>query len=86
MFYLGLDLGQRRDHSAIAVIEKRNALMLVRHLERVALGTPYPAVVERVGRADRLRKSDADVLLELAELGLARPGAELGGDVRRVGG
>lgn len=55
MFYIGLDLGQRRDHSAIAVVQKIERLrpygpsefhrLLVRHLERVPLGTPYTAVV-----------------------------------------
>jgi hypothetical protein len=58
MFYVGLDLGQRRDHSAIAVVEKIERLrpygpsefhrLLVRHLERVPLGTPYTAVVARI--------------------------------------
>jgi hypothetical protein len=47
MFYIGLDLGQRRDHSAIAVLQKKDRL-LVRHLERVPLGTSYTAVVERM--------------------------------------
>jgi hypothetical protein len=58
MFYVGLDLGQRRDHTAIAVVEKVEQLrpygppvfhrLLVRHLERVPLGTPYTAVVSRM--------------------------------------
>lgn len=58
MFYAGLDLGQRRDYSAIAVVERKEAPrafqtplfegLLVRHLERIPLGTPYPRVVARV--------------------------------------
>ena len=58
MFYIGLDLGQRRDHSAIAVLERLERLrpygpsvfdrLLVRYLERVPLGTPYTAVVARI--------------------------------------
>jgi hypothetical protein len=58
MFYAGLDLGQRRDHSAIAVVERMELMrafqapifhsLLVRHVERVPLGTPYPQVVGRV--------------------------------------
>jgi hypothetical protein len=53
-FYVGVDLGQRQDPSAIAVVERWEALAEIqvghnlRHLERVALGTPYPEVVERV--------------------------------------
>ena len=50
MFYLGLDLGKKHDHTAIAIVEKRmHTTLLVRHLERVELGTPYPAVVARIG-------------------------------------
>jgi len=58
MFHIGLDLGQRRDHSAIAVVERieyRTAYSgvergpaVVRYLERVPLGTPYPEVVAHV--------------------------------------
>jgi hypothetical protein len=59
MFYIGVDLGQRRDHSAIAVVERREwrvgdwrergeAALVVRHLERIRLGTAYTEVVRRV--------------------------------------
>ncbi len=63
-FFLGLDLGQARDYSAIAVVERlveltgaRDAVtyidqtrtrIIVRHLERIPLRTEYPDVVERV--------------------------------------
>jgi hypothetical protein len=55
---VGLDLGQRRDHSAIAVIEVEEARlawmpslprrMRIRYLQRIPLGTAYTRVVERV--------------------------------------
>ena len=68
MISIGVDLGQRRDPSAIAVIERPEWVagrwqavrpmvtdqrlmrgdMVVRHLERVKLGTPYSQVVKRV--------------------------------------
>jgi hypothetical protein len=48
MFFLGLDLGKKHDHTAIAIVEKRGERLLVRHLERVALGTLYPGVVMRI--------------------------------------
>ena len=70
--YVGLDLGQRRDYSALAVLERAEALTgefdpvywvhkrrteyTVQHLERMRLGTPYPAVAGRV----------ADVVRQLA--------------------
>jgi hypothetical protein len=63
-YFVGLDLGQASDYTAIAVLEQRSeaaapsmyerpraappARYDCRHLERVKLGTPYPAVVERV--------------------------------------
>lgn len=50
MFFVGVDLGQKRDHAAIAVVEREpgEEAVRVRHLERMALGTPYPRVVTRV--------------------------------------
>lgn len=50
MFYLGLDLGQRHDPTAIAIVEKLDLIrgLRLRHLERIPLGTPYPGVVARV--------------------------------------
>src|SRR5437867_2440870 len=63
-YFVGLDLGQRRDHSALAVVERaehlfdqrdwvtyewrRGRRFRVRFLQRVRLGTPYPDVVDRV--------------------------------------
>jgi hypothetical protein len=58
MFCAGLDLGQRQDYTAIAVVERRDLWqgyqpavfhsVAVRHVERLPLGTAYPVVVERV--------------------------------------
>ena len=63
-FFVGLDLGQSKDYTALAVVElveiptgeylqylgkeKTIAHHYLRHLERFKLGTPYPAVVERL--------------------------------------
>jgi hypothetical protein len=63
-FYIGVDLGQAQDHSAIAVVERAEVLhperdpltwsfrfdtrFHVRHAERIALGAPYPEVAEHV--------------------------------------
>jgi len=52
-FFLGLDLGQPQDYTAIAVLERPVSKMTrptyhLRHLERPPLGTPYPAIVDRV--------------------------------------
>jgi hypothetical protein len=45
---VGLDLGQKRDHTAIAVVERLKGRLMVIHLERVALGTSYPDIVARL--------------------------------------
>ena len=54
---LGVDVGQRRDPTAIAVVEAEHRDLedgraevhhLVRHLERLPLGTSYPNVAARV--------------------------------------
>src|SRR5262249_51817588 len=55
MVWVGLDLGQRMDYSAVAVVERWEKLrpyqtpelhkMAVRGVERMRLGTPFPMVV-----------------------------------------
>lgn len=63
-YFIGVDLGQRRDRTAIAIIERSEAvadrpdpvtwareritLQQVRHLERLPQGTPYTLVTQRV--------------------------------------
>ena len=55
---MGVDIGQKRDPTAICVAqpEERRAgtatvrHFVVRHLERLPLGTPYPEVARRVGK------------------------------------
>jgi len=100
MFYLGLDLGQRRDHTAIAVVERRELRLgyrapefdgvWVRHLERVALGTPYPRVVERVREILRHRELAGRCSLVVDGTGLGGPvvdmlrGARLGCEICAV--
>jgi hypothetical protein len=58
-YFLGLDLGQAADYSAIAIIERHgapvSAAFHVRHLQRWQLGTSYPAIVGDV--AQMLRRS-----------------------------
>jgi hypothetical protein len=53
---VGVDLGQKRDPTAIAVVEaqrrehdgRNEDYYLTRFLERLPLGTPYPAIAQRV--------------------------------------
>lgn len=46
--WLGLDLGQAQDATALVVLERTAARYSVRHLERFRIGTPYPEIVHRV--------------------------------------
>ena len=89
MFYLGLDLGQRRDPSTIAVVEKRGVIR-VRHLERIPLGMPYPGVVERVREITRHRELAGNCALAVDATGVGAPvvdmlrAARLGCDIAAV--
>jgi hypothetical protein len=49
-FFAGVDLGQKRDPTALAVVERGEAdgVLRLRHLERMPLGLPYTEVVERL--------------------------------------
>jgi hypothetical protein len=54
-FYVGLDLGQSNDYTALAVVEKvhhgqTDPDLHLRHLERYELRTPYPEMVARVAK------------------------------------
>ncbi len=89
MFYVGLDLGQRRDPAAIAVVEKTRVIR-VRHLERVQLGTPYPGVVERVREIVRNGQLVRNCALAVDGTGVGAPvvdmlrAARLGCDIAAV--
>jgi hypothetical protein len=47
-WFIGLDLGQAAEYAALACIEQIGKQYALRHLERFALGTPYPNVVAQV--------------------------------------
>jgi hypothetical protein len=55
VFVIGLDLGQKQDYTAVAVVEKEERseagekpMLYLRHLERYPLGTPYGTQMDRV--------------------------------------
>jgi hypothetical protein len=76
LFYLGLDLGQRRDHTAVAIVERREFL-LVRHLERMPLGTPYPSVVARVREMVQDEKVSGQCAVAVDGTGVGAPVVDL---------
>jgi hypothetical protein len=86
-FITGLDLGQLRDYTAIAVLERTRVPSIdeaftpvdhyaVRHLERMALGTSYTAVCDHlVTLFDRPQLTDT--MLAVDETGVGRPVVDL---------
>ncbi len=61
-FYVGVDLGQSADYTAVAVVEdveettpagRMEKSLHLRHLERYPLGTPYPEMADRIARLMR---------------------------------
>src|SRR5579872_3828791 len=86
MFFVGLDLGQKRDYSALAVVERIEPRMAwmgpapplgVRYLERMELGTPYPDVVARVGEILRDPKMLGQSHLVVDATGVGAPVLDL---------
>jgi hypothetical protein len=91
-YFVGVDLGQSRDFTAIAVVEmaelkgewdpeayawlKRVALRL-RFLERIPLGTPYPEVVARVVEVTRSRELAGRCHVAVDGTGVGRPVVDL---------
>jgi hypothetical protein len=92
-YFVGLDLGQSHDYSALAVVE-RTLLILdeidhvtyerlhvrqfrLRFLERVRLGTPYPDVVERVRRLVRGKPLVGRCTLVMDATGVGAPVLDL---------
>ncbi|HEY7309269.1 MAG TPA: hypothetical protein VH643_07940 [Gemmataceae bacterium] len=76
--FIGLDLGQPSDFTALAVLERplaavedvlarRRPTYALRHLRRFPLGTPYPAVAESLALISKLQ-----VLLQARRLQVAR--------------
>jgi hypothetical protein len=71
-FYVGLDLGQAADYTAVAVVQSgmqekpeggTERFLHLRHLERYELGTPYPDIADKVAalmRDERLSPNEYD--------------------------
>ena len=91
MYFLGLDLGQKRDPAALAVVEKTPELkLMVRYVERAPLGTPYPRVVDWVRRVATNRQVSGRCDLAVDATGVGAPvvemlrAAQLGCDIAAV--
>ncbi len=45
-YYVGVDLGQKRDYTVVVVVEKKNRQITLSHVKQFPLGTEYNAIVE----------------------------------------
>jgi hypothetical protein len=87
-YFPALDLGQRRDHTALAVLERADYVggrdpatwerrkerrLSVRHLERMKLGTPYPEIVERARSLTRSAELQDRCTLVVDATGVGAP-------------
>lgn len=73
---MGIDLGQRRDFTAIVVDERGpDDTHVIRGIERPRLGTPYPKIIKRVEAIrDRLeKKSKVSPTIYVDATGVGRP-------------
>jgi hypothetical protein len=100
MYFMGLDLGQKRDYSAVAVVERIDhqrpfqgtsfERLVVRYAERMPLGTPYPRVVDRVRGIVRSGELAGNCALAVDATGVGAPvvdmlrAARLGCDLSAV--
>jgi hypothetical protein len=86
--FVGLDLGQSQDFTAIAVLERaelvgewdpvmyawrKTVALRLRHLERIPLGTPYTEVVDRVVAVTRSGELAGRCHLIADATGVGRP-------------
>jgi hypothetical protein len=91
-FYLGLDLGQRHDHTALAVLARdavpvafdyarwspvTEARHTLFHLERFPLGLPYVEIAETVASRARSLCAGRPAILAVDATGLGGPVVEM---------
>ena len=97
-YFIGVDLGQVRDHSAIAITEASESLgterdratwqlpiyshLTLRHLERLPLGTEYTRVAARVARVATALAPRGPVTVVVDATGVGKPVVEM---LRREG-
>jgi len=87
-FFVGLDLGQARDYTALAILERTESAreidavsferrkvvcQRIRHLERLPLGTSYPQVVARVAAVMETIGRSGECELIVDATGVGRP-------------
>lgn len=87
MFYIGLDLGQKVDFSAVAIAESEDPWhawipptwdgLMIRYLYRFPIGTSYPGVVETIRSFTRSRRLWRRCSLVVDATGVGAPVVDL---------
>src|SRR5438034_11596935 len=55
-YYVGCDLGKKQDHSAVAVVEKKDGHVNLIHMKQFKLGTDYTHVMGDLNRLGQRRQ------------------------------
>ena len=76
-YFIGVDLGQKRDHTAIAIVEATESGLNLRYVERLDLETPYTAVARRVSEIARATGQLGKVTLVVDATGVGSPVIDL---------
>ncbi len=69
VFFVGADLGQKHDHSAVAVVEKKGGDVHLVHLKRFKLGTEYGQVLGFLNLLDQKANSVRRILIDQTGVG-----------------
>jgi phage terminase large subunit-like protein len=73
-YFVGLDLGQAQDYTALSVLQAVGTEYHIRHLQRFRLGTSYPDVVAETGK---MMATLQDAVLVVDNTGVGRPVVDL---------
>src|SRR4051812_47735692 len=76
-FFIGLDLGQTTDFTALAIIERASDSLALRHLQRFPLGTPYTTIVPAIARLGGTPPLQGRCVLTVDQTGVGRPVVEM---------
>jgi len=72
-YFIGLDLGQMRDYTALAILDRSEGCYKVRHLERIQLSTSYSAITDRVHQLAYMTMRDGPTTLVVDATGVGLP-------------
>jgi hypothetical protein len=78
-FTVGVDVGQRQDHTALTAVQAAGDEYHTRHVKRFDLGTPYPKIIEAVASLMEAEPLE-DATLVVDATGVGQPIVEMFSD------